>query len=467
MPFVLLLLAFLLYVQETWSPPMFDVSPRDAGLLSLGLMGLFVLLAGVLSLAIGHALRIAPYDRYAILNRFGRWRRRHFFAMVGAYLVALYVLGWGWAVADSVGPAGAPVAKVVVLSPLLIGLVLSWNFFYDVERAAHAMLWITPDARFPDRGPYLLLNVRHSFLLVVPPLLLMTAQDTLEHFVPELKRSEDFPYLTLAAVGTLMAAGIVGIPWLLRVFLGLTPLPTGELRDHLFATARRLNFGFADVLVWNTRGAVANALVTGMLPRIRYVVLTDRLIQELSVPEIEAVFGHEVGHIKHHHMTLYVVFLVLSLVALGAGWTLGLETIADRLAPSESWIAEILEHQEWFLVVVAVYVFLVFGVLSRHCERQADMFGCNVSSRDVFIRALERVADLNGMSREKPGWLTAWQHWTVGQRVEFLRRLDTDPTLEARTQRRIGILKWSITLTLAAFIVVLLSVNPWGWLKHL
>ena len=39
--------------------------------------------------------------------------------------------------------------------------------------------------------------------------------------------------------------------------------------------------------------------------------------------------------------------------------------------------------------------------------------------------------------------------------------------LEARTQRRIGILKWTLTLGLAAGIIVLLSAHPWSWLRYL
>ena len=38
---------------------------------------------------------------------------------------------------------------------------------------------------------------------------------------------------------------------------------------------------FSDILVWDTRGTVANAMVTGPLPLLRYVVLTDRLIEEI------------------------------------------------------------------------------------------------------------------------------------------------------------------------------------------
>jgi STE24 endopeptidase len=464
MPFVLLLLAFLLYAQEGWAPPRFDLTPRDASLFTLAGMGAFVIVAGVMSLTICHSLHLAAYDRYAILKRFSKWRRWHFFGFAGFFVASLYVLGWGWAVESFLGDS--PLVKLLVLLPFLSGLILSWGFFYDVDRASHAMLWLSGDTKFPSRSSYLALTIRHNFMLMAPPLVLMTAQDFLQNVFPDLKNREEFPLLTLAVLGSLMAASIVFSPLVLRLFLGLTPLPPGELRDHLAATARRLNFRYSDVLVWNTRRTIATAMVIGTFPLFRYIIFTDRLIEELSTDEIESVFGHEVGHIKHHHMSLYTLFLLLSLIMLGGLWDLARSHIADwGLAWPE--LAEIIGHQEWFLVVVVVYIFLVFGLLSRHCERQADLFGCHVATRDAFIRALEKVADLNGMSRERPGIFTAWQHWTIGQRVEFLRKLDTDPALEARAQRRIGLLKWSLTLALCAVVLVLLTANPWNWLKIL
>ena len=56
--------------------------------------------------------------------------------------------------------------------------------------------------------------------------------------------------------------------------------------------------------------------LTGPLPFLRYVVLTDRLVQEMTPEEVEAVFGHEVGHIKHHHLLFYFGFLIASLVVV-------------------------------------------------------------------------------------------------------------------------------------------------------
>lgn len=468
MPFVLLLLAFLLYVQESWATPIFDFTPGEAALATVAGVGAFVVLAGAISAAARIALGKTPYRRYEILKRFTRFRRWHFLGIASFFVASLYVLGWGWALESLFADAKVPFIKPFALVPFLVAMILSWALYYDVDHDAHRLLWSADDTKFATRWAYLALNVRHNMILLLPPLILMTAQELLQFLFPELRRREEFPVIAVGLMAALLAASIIGIPWFLRLFLGLRPLPPGELRDQLSATANRLGFRFADILVWDTGGSQANAMVTGLLPINRYIILTDRIIQELTPDEIEGVFGHEVGHVKHHHMGLYTVFLLLSLMLLGALWSFGLEI--GRAYWGTEWptlFALIETHQEFFLVAVIAYIFLVFGVLSRNCERQADLFGCNVSSRDAFIRALEKVADINGIRREKRSIFTAWQHWTIGQRVAFLRSLDADPALEQRVQRRIGILKWSLTLGLAAGCVVLLSSNPWNWLKYL
>jgi STE24 endopeptidase len=101
------------------------------------------------------------------------------------------------------------------------------------------------------------------------------------------------------------------------------------------------------------------------------------------------------------------------------------------------------------LVLFAVYLFVVFGYLSRRCERQADIYGCRGTTPQTFIDALEKVAVLNGIPRDKPGWLWSWQHGTIGQRVAFLDQLKHDPAAEPRFQRRLFFLKWGVLLLMA------------------
>src|SRR5947208_8027930 len=98
------------------------------------------------------------------------------------------------------------------------------------------------------------------------------------------------------------------------------------------ARARPLRFRGSDLLLWDTHGGVANAMVAGPLPWVRYVFLSDRLLEGLTPDEVEAVFGHEVGHVRHGHLLYYMAFLFLSLTLLAVLWEVGLRLVLGGAA---------------------------------------------------------------------------------------------------------------------------------------
>lgn len=69
------------------------------------------------------------------------------------------------------------------------------------------------------------------------------------------------------------------------------------------------------------------------------------------------------------------------------------------------------------------------------------------------------MAFLNGISRDRPGWLQSWQHSTIARRVGFLHRMLADPTLESRFQRAVRLMKWSLLVGLGACLAVLAYVQ--------
>jgi STE24 endopeptidase len=79
----------------------------------------------------------------------------------------------------------------------------------------------------------------------------------------------------------------------------------------------------------------------------------------------------------------------------------------------------------------------------------------------IFIEALEKVARLNGISRDRPGWLQSWQHSTIARRVAFLQRIREDISLEQRFQRRVTLIKWVLILGLALMLVLIGTVYGW------
>lgn len=516
MPFIFLLLFALICLQTQW-PALPSWLTGEGCCILVGTMVVASWLAAwVIAWPIAWQMKREPDHRAFLLGRYIRLRRYHFIGLLSVYLISLYLLGWGrlfknyWGelivgpdneamtalagfghvAAASLIEHNAPGMEIGLLAPFFAGLLLSWERFYRVEQTAYEVgnvptksgslpstrVQIPAALDFPgvlsvsqsisryltasndgyiSKSAYLLLQVRHQLLLVMPPIFLLFLQQLLFACFPHWDEASYFP----AIVGILMmAAAFLSMPFLLRLFLGLTPLPAGPLRDRLEQTAIRLRFGYSNVLVWNTKNLFANALVTGFIPWLRYIVLTDRLIDELSEDEIEAVFGHEVGHIKHHHLLFYLAFFLTSFIALGQFW----EIVKDWITQDDvmNWLRSMplvgddirntLKTYSSFgkLGLLAVFTMLVFGFLSRRCERQADLFGARTVSTDAFVNALEKVAYINGIRRDRGGWL----HPTIAQRVEFLQKMRDNPALVPPFHRSIALIRWSFFVLLGVLL---------------
>jgi Zn-dependent protease with chaperone function len=440
-------------------------------LFTWGAVAAVVLAAWLLSAAIRRSLRTHPDRRQVLVSRQGAFRFYHFLALLVVYVAGLYLLGWGWVVQrTSVGSAESPSLfpgfELVIISPLLTALVASWLCFYDAEKALHAASNRSASNLYWTRWSYLTFHLRQNIALVFAPVLLLIILQQLAGI-----------FSVVAAVAVL-----IGMPWIVRAVMGMQAMPDGELRMRLLAAQHRLRFRCSNILIWNTRGGVVNAMVIGILPFLRYVVLTDRLVAEMSPEEVEGVFGHEIGHIKHRHMWYYLAFIFMSFAVLAKVWQAAqLETLVGFGSRTDLALLPL-------AAVIALYVLVVFGFLSRRCERQADIYGCRAVScgrRDccghesddelapggqglcrtgihIFINALEKVAYLNGISRDRPGLLHSWQHSTIARRVDFLQHVLDDPLSEPRFQLRVGVVKWVLLVGLVSLLVLIGATTGWS-----
>jgi STE24 endopeptidase len=506
MPLLLLLLLTLACLPDRWPPPGGWIgSAMWCTLYTWLVVAGVIVFASVLAHRMRRLLNRAPSQRERLLHRYQSWRFYHQVGLFLAYGVILYVFNWGGAVQTLSMPKAAP-AELLVLAPLLIGLILSWCCFYDADRAFHnappppdldrafqsATITTEPaKTAFGSRWAHLVFQVRHNLALVFIPVCLIILIKALGRLVfgSSLEEQEIASFDGTLATGLVFLVIMLAIgslflfmPWILRLILGLKPLPDGPLRSRLLATSRRLRFRCSNILIWNTKEHVANAMVAGFLPWLRYVILTDRLVNELTPEEIEAVFGHEIGHIKHHHMVFYLGFLLASIAVLWTGYSLLLKQM-------EGW-SLLEEYPDLaippFVALVGIYLFVVFGYLSRRCERQADLYGCRAVScgrqhcpdhnldrelvpagRELcstgihtFMDALEKVGHLNGMSRDRPGWLQSWQHSTIARRIDFLREVLADQQVEKRFQKRVVLVKCALLFGVGAVLLTLAHFAP-------
>jgi Zn-dependent protease with chaperone function len=503
MPLLLLLMLTLACLPDHWPPPWAWIGSAEWTIVYTWLAVVAVVaFAGLLTAHMRRLLARAPGQRERLLHRYHTWRFYHQIGLFLIYGVVLYIFKWGWAVQILSAPAGPPDAplfpgaELFVLAPLLIGLILSWCCFYDADRAFHNVP-APPDldrafqsaaaapepakSAFWSRWTHLGFQVRHNLALVFIPVSLIILIKALGRLIPE----SSIEWQQIASFGGMIATGLLFfcMPWVLRLVLGLKPLPEGPLRSRLLATSRRLHFRSSNILLWNTKGHVANAMVAGFVPWLRYVILTDRLVSELTPEEIEAVYGHEIGHIKHHHMVFYLGFLLASIAALWAGYSL-LQEQLNWWSPLDGYPDSAIPP---FVGLVGVYLFVVFGFLSRRCERQADLYGCRAVSCNrtdclehppnlelaatghglcptgihTFMDALEKVGHVNGISRDRPGWLQSWQHSTIARRIDFLHQVLTDQSVEKRFQKRVALVKCALLLGVGAVLVTLAQVTTW------
>jgi STE24 endopeptidase len=504
MPILLILSVAAACLPLPWPAPPAGVGPRGSLVLTAAVTLAPVFAAFAVSAWAVRTLRHQPGRRSAVLATYSRVRRILGYANLAAAIGAIVGLGWGWTVWNSwflvdVGPGGpqlVPGAELLVPAPYFLALVLCWAAYYPAELALHRTSSRADEPHgFWSLPGYVLFHLRQFALMIGLPVGLCVAHQGIARVAPELVQTGWFQLASVvAAVGL-----FVILPRLVKPALGLKSLPPGPVRDRLEATARRLGVRSTDLLIWPTRGAMANAMVVGVVPWARYVIFTDRLLEGLSPDELDAVFGHEAGHVRHGHIPYYAGFLVLSASVA----TAALAVLAGAL-DLERWEREQPTWAEWLplppLLMMGAYIFLVFGLLSRRCERQADVFGCRAGScanpgcvgHDektalvprgrglcrtgalALVRALDQVAVLNGMDglggrpaeRGLAGrvwsWLRAWQHGPIAERIEFLLRLSEDPSLGDRVDRRVRLFRRSLVVLLLAALVTLGSYVGWS-----
>jgi STE24 endopeptidase len=415
-----------------------------------------------------------------------RWGRLLDGSIVLLYVWLLYGRDWPRVVESGLVPWRMVVIdEALILVPYLVFQLLSWWGLSGAEVALRA----GPSGRrgFGAAARWLIRRARQSFGLVLPAALVFAvAQDLARRYWATAFNSPLFQLGGLAVMG---ATVLVLAPALVRLAWPARRLAPGPLRDRLQQLAARLGFRYTDILIWDTDRSAVNAGVTGALPFFRYVLLTDALIETLDERQVEAVFGHEVGHIAHRHLSYFGFFFVgsMGIMALvGQGFSALTEGLLDRMGQldgsgsSWAWALELAASAGW-LVVFLGYVLLVFGYLSRRFERQADVYGCRAISCGqlecpphsdpvapgcptlplcptgihTFASALELVARLNGM---QPG-ARSWRHGSIQDRVTFLHGLVGSPAQEHRFQRRVQLLRATLAIGLLSALAAALATG--------
>ncbi len=396
--------------------------------------------------------------------------------------------------------------SLLTVTPFLIAVVLLWLATYPAERAVRQIALEVflfrhrPVQPVWTLGQYLTFNFRHQVLCVLVPMVFMLAgRDLLYQNEAALQRwsgLRDMPDLMLGALTVVVA---IFAPLLIRHTWITAPLSPGPLRDRLLLLGEKLRVRCREILVWKSGGLIVNAAVMGLFAPLRYVLLTDGMLANLDDRKIEAVFGHEAGHVRRWHIPYLLLFSLIS------GCLLQIFAIRMHGASTQTY--------QIGAVVLGAFMLVKWGVIflwmSQRFERQADIFGvralqltgvpCNqpcfvhhfaaagesampvapksdeairesanaaelprasgrrqpicTTCAHIFSETLNEVAVLNGIAPESG----SPRHGSIAGRSRFLQALARDPSALERFER---------TMSWVQAAIILAAIACAAWAAH-
>jgi len=471
-----------------------------------------LVLVGVTWLVCGAAGKLLDAGRGGAL---GAAERTGTAARIGAVLLhVVNVLLFGWL--DLVRLVMGDVIlldELVSLSPALLVFCATWAAQWPLEkrvRDAVTMRGLDSGATvypMPTRKQFVISHLRHQVLLSLVPIgMLLGWAECAEWAADWLSRRQGAASGVLAWLGGmardpstrssgLLAVQLVGVaivlsiaPLALRFVWDTVKLSPGPLRERLVGMCKQHDVGVRELRVWRTHGAMINGAVMGLWGKLRYILLTDALLDSLPRQQVEAVMAHELGHVRHKHVPWLAAVMITSLMGLSLLGTLLLwgwawVALPREVGPDGTVGASTVEAAAYVLgamgleVVVGIGLLvgtvLIFLFVSRRFEWQADAFAAMhlstpgamgpavvVEAREVeapgeraeappqsiitvqavgaMAGALEAVSFLNNIPLNRGGL----RHGSLALRIGKLRRLAgarADALPIDRTVRRIKI----------------------------
>ena len=168
------------------------------------------------------------------------------------------------------------------------------------------------------------------------------------------------------------------------VFNKYTPLTDEKVKDPILRLARANGIPATDVFVFDASRQTTrvSANVSGFLGTQR-IALNDNLLKRCSLPEIETVMAHEMGHYVLNHIFKFLLQFGLLIVAGFAFVRWAFDRVAARWG--SGWgiggIADV-AGLPLLVLLLSVFFFVVTPVTNtiiRTQEVEADIFGLNAA----------------------------------------------------------------------------------------
>ena len=190
----------------------------------------------------------------------------------------------------------------------------------------------------------------------------------------------------------------------------------------------------------------STAGVIGLVRGFRYLLISKKLLKELSNLELRAVIAHEAEHIRRHHLFYYLIAVTGLLGFFALAGNVNFLLVFTEIPQVPNLILGI-------SAIISVLLFVRFGIgfLSQNFERQADCHSFERFGITPISTALLKVSWLNGINPEQDNW----HHYGVRQRIDYLSKCLKKPEMIQKHHRRVTRIK----IGCAFMLVGLLGAN--------
>ena len=411
---------------------------------------------------------IRRYNRKNVdLNNLRNTLNLYHFMHVGVWaafcVFITVVLQWGLVVRSALGAFAVPlIDELLILVPVLFPLLAGWAILYEIERLVAKNSESESEIQ-QTRWEYVGIRARWYLVMSVVPILIMwLARDVATIQQPFVDQKT-----WMVAICCLFLVGkIAAFPFLMAAIWDTRSIRKTNFGSRLYDIAVRSGVSIWDVRLWRTGGQILNAVVAGMIPRFRIILMTDRLVDELDEEQIEGVFRHEVAHASRGHLPTRIAAVLFPLIGyfvIDHFNPAALEkvfSVFEQAGVSMAWC------QTVFLPTMYVaYLVAILGWISRSMEHDADIGAClrgNESGKEQlndqairsFSSALLKIASIQKISVTKKSWL----HPSMVDRFEFLHSIRKDKSIVSSFRNRFSFqLKLLFGLLFATTVFFLVS----------
>lgn len=229
-------------------------------------------------------------------------------------------------------------------------------------------------------------------------------------------------FAVLVSLVLSMLAPIVIVP----LFYNMKPLADGELKEGLGRLAKRAGVdvgGFYNI-EFSSKSTMANAAMMGT-GRTKRIVLSDTLISQYSVPEIEVIMAHEMGH--NHHRDIMRLFVFQSAILLATFYASGMifEALIEPLGFSALSDTSAFPLLILIFSTVSILLSIITTGYGRRVEAEADAYALELTDDpNSFISAIVKLTNQNLAEAEPSRWveLLLYDHPSYRSRVEYAKK---------------------------------------------